>query len=137
MGREGFARWHGGFTLVETILVVMILAIGSVAVIRMQGNLFSQQTNVSTLQTRMQLQVECAEQVMAVRRYRENGYDAIDNPTFTTNTCGGITALSGSTVASVSTSDYTGAACPVSGNCKRVDITQDGLPAVTLILVDY
>ena len=137
MGRERSARRSRGFTLVETILVIMILAIGSIAVIRMQGNLFSQQDNVATLQTRVQLQVECAETVMASRRYREAGYDSIDTPGFTSSKCGGVTALSGSSIAGVAISDYTGTACPVSGNCKQVDITQDGLPALTLILVTY
>ena len=132
-------RVEHGFTLVETILVVLVLAIASTTIVSMQGNLFRQESSVSDVQVRTPLQIECAEQVLAVRKYMSDGYQTIASPSYSTNACGGIAALSGHAVASVTVTDpYTGSGCPTSvGACKLVVISQDGGTPVTLMLVEY
>ena len=122
-----------GFTLVETILVIVLLAVVAVGITSIQGTLFSGVATVKGLQVRTALMMECAEQVLAVRRI--NGYAAANT---TTNACGGLTTFAGYTVPSVTFTDpYTGTGCPTNGICKLVSITQSGMTPLTLLLVDY
>lgn len=128
-----------GFTLVETMMVVVVLAIAAVGIAGLQGNMFSNQANVSTLQVKTRLQAECAEQILATRRYYSDGYTTVAAGTsYGTNLCGDITALSGYTVPSVAVTDpYTGTGCPASASCKLVVISQTGAASLTLMLVNY
>src|SRR6185369_5915463 len=112
-----------GFTLVEALMVVLVLGIAASAIMSMQGGLFAQQTTLSTSQVQAQLQQECAEQILAVRRFVGDGFDSINSTSYGANACGGITALSGFTVASaVVTDPYTGTGCPTNYSCKLVTI---------------
>jgi Tfp pilus assembly protein PilV len=132
-------RAAAGFTLVEALMVVLVLAIAGSAIVSMQGNLFSQQTTLSTSQVQTQLAQECAEQILAVRRFASDGFNTVvSGSSYGTNACGGITALSGYTIPSVTFTDpYSGTGCPTGYSCKLVTISQDGGSTLTLMLVDY
>ena len=127
-----------GFTLVECIMVIMILGIAGAGIWGLQGKLFANEASVQNLQVRTPLMLECAEEVLAVRRFKEDGYAEVSTTAFGTNLCGSIVALSGHTVPSVSFTDlYTGPGCPTDGICKLVTITESGMTPLTLMLVDY
>jgi prepilin-type N-terminal cleavage/methylation domain-containing protein len=128
-----------GFTLVEMIMVIVLLAIAGAGISSLQGNLFTGASSVKDMQVRTPIMLECAEQVLAVRRFTEDGYAAVNTAAFGTNLCGGMTAPSGYTVPSVTiTEGYTGPACPSgSSNCKLVVISQNGMTPLTLMLMDF
>jgi prepilin-type N-terminal cleavage/methylation domain-containing protein len=131
------AQASRGFTLVESIVVVVVLAIAGVGIGSIQSRIFSNQASIKNLQVGARLMQECAEQVLAVRRFTENGYAALAAGGFGTNSCGGVTALTGFSVPTVTFTDpYTGAGCPTP-TCKLATVTQNGITPVTLLLVDY
>ena len=133
------ARRLRGFTLVELIMVIVMLGIAGVGISSMQGSLFTGAASVKDMQVRTPLMLECAEQVLAVRRFTEDGYAAVNATAFGANLCGsGFTTLSGYTIPSVTITDpYTGAACPTGSSCKLVTISQNGMTPLTLMLMDY
>ena len=126
-----------GFTLVESIIVLVVLSIAAVAIISMQGNIFYGQSSNKDLQVGVQLMQECAEQVLATRR--QSGYTAVN-----TDTCNTLGNLGGFGAPCVTvTSDNAGAACPSGGPCNKVEISVSKnncitkLTPVTLELVSY
>jgi prepilin-type N-terminal cleavage/methylation domain-containing protein len=138
--RRTHAGHSQGFTLVEMIMVVVMLGIAGVGISSMQGSLFTGAASVKDMQVRTPLMLECAEQVLAVRRFTEDGYAAVNSTAFGTNLCGsGFTTLDGYAIPSVTITDVdttTNAACPNS-SCKLVVISQNGMTPLTLLLVDY
>jgi prepilin-type N-terminal cleavage/methylation domain-containing protein len=128
-----------GFTLIETIIAMVVMGIAAAGLIAMQGRMFNGISTVKDMQVDSRLMLECAEQVLARRRFAEDGFSAVVAANgFGANQCGGLPALSGFTVPSVSiTEPFTGAACPSGYSCKTVTISQGGLAAMTLLLVDY
>lgn len=129
-----------GFTLVEVMMVLVVLAVAATGIAGLQGNMFKQQSSISKLQVNNQLLLECAEQILAVRKYTSDGYYNIATGTsYGTNLCGGLTALSGYSVPTVTITDpYTGTACPSGSSCKLVVISQTGAAAsITLMLTNY
>jgi prepilin-type N-terminal cleavage/methylation domain-containing protein len=132
-------RRSRGFTLMESVIVMLVLAVAGVAITAMQGKLFTGASTVKTMQVSSRLMLECAEQVLADRRHAEDGYAVVNSTNgFGSAQCGGVPALTGFTVPTVSiTESFAGAACPSTFTCKTVTITQGGLAPVTLMLVDY
>ena len=135
--RSSGHKVSSGFTLVETLIVVVLLAIVAAGVGAIQGRIFTSQSAIKDLQVGARLMQECAEQVLAVRRHTPDGYAALETG-FGANSCGGVNALAGFSVPSVTFTDpYSGAGCPAGGICKLATITQNGMTPVTLLLVDY
>lgn len=132
-----------GFTLMESVVVILVLAVAGVAITAMQGKLFAGSSTVKGMQVSSRIMLECAEEVLAARRHAEDGYAIVTNnpltgqALFDTNKCGDVPALSDFTIPSVSITDFTGPACPSTFSCKTVTITQGGLAPLTLMLVDY
>jgi prepilin-type N-terminal cleavage/methylation domain-containing protein len=127
-----------GFTLVEMIMVIVLLGIAGVGISSMQGSLFTGAASVKDMQVRVPMMLECAEQVLAVRRFTEDGYAAVNATAFGTNLCGGATVPAGYSIPTVTiTEGYTGPACPTGSTCKLVAITQNGMTPLTLMLMDY
>lgn len=119
-------------------MVLVLLSIAGAGIALMQGSIFRGQSSVNDLQVGTRLMQECAEQLFAVRRFAVDGYVAVGNGGFGANQCGGITAMNGYAIPSVSFTDpYTGTDCPIGRPCKLATITQNGLPALTMLLVDY
>lgn len=57
-----------GFTLIEMVMVIVVLAIGSVALMDQFVNASKSYLTDESLQTSAQLAQDCAEQIMATRR---------------------------------------------------------------------
>ena len=130
--------------MVEAIVVIVVLAITGTAIVSMQTRIFSGQTSVKDLQVSTRLMQECAEQVLATRRFGQDGYTLVTSDTnvtsrpFSATACGGVTALTGYSIPAVTHTDpYTGAGCPTNGICKLVSLTQGGVTPLTVMLVDY
>ena len=130
-----YAAASKGFTLIETIFVMILLSIAAVAIINLQGNVFFGQSDNRDLQIGIALMQECAEQVVAVRR--KSGFNPV-----TTSTCSALGNYGGFSAPIITlTADNAGAACPTSGKCNQVVITLSkggsSLTPVTLELVNY
>lgn len=128
-----------GFTLVETLLVMVVLGIAAVSIISLQGNIFSGQANNQTVQVGVQLMQECAEQILARRRSSTTGYGYSG---VTTATCG-INSITSNVPSSlgaptVTLKDDTGS---IVTTCATticlVTISTAGLTPITLQLVNY
>ena len=131
-------HYSRGFTLMESIIVMIVLGLASLGIIAMQGRLFTNVGTVDGMQVSTRLMHECGEQVLAQRRYTEDGYANVVVAPNGSHPCSGMPALSGFTVPTVAiTEPFTGGACPASFSCKTVAITQGSLAPVTVMLVDY
>ena len=120
-----------GFTLVESIMVLVTLGIAAAAIVSLQGNILHGQSGNKDLQVGVQLMQECAEQILSTRR--QSGYSAV-----TTSSCSGVGALGAYSAPSVAITDpYSGTGCPSGGTCKLVAISQSTLTPITLLLVSY
>lgn len=130
------ARRSRGFTLIELVIVLIVVAIGAVTL----GALFSDtsgslNTN-EVLQRSTQYAQQCAEHVIATRR--KNGFTAVSTTLCDTLT---LPALFSRTVAIGSA--YTTSPCPgASYSCKDATVTVShtalATPSViTIMLVDY
>ena len=129
-----------GFTLMEMIIVIVVLAVASIGIASMHGNIFSGQDSVKDLQVRTRLMEECAEQVLAVRDHNTGGYgyDAVSTPTrFGTNLCDGVPALGSYSIPTVTSDTSALATCPTGTLCKTISISQGGMTPLVLLMVDY
>ena len=128
-----------GFTLIELIVVVVILAIGAATVSLMVANVGRYQSQNRDFQVGTQLIQECAEFILTKHR-REQTYFA---GLATSANCYGMASFSGwSAAPAVTVADHTGlAGCPTSGTCKLVTITLSKtdmtLNSVNLVLGQY
>lgn len=130
-GPDRFAA-QSGFTLVESIVVLVLLSIAAVGIISLQGNIFYGQSGNKDIQVGVQLMQECAEQILAKRR--QSGYASVDQ-----NTCTTLGNYGGFGTPSVTVTSDASAVCPSGGTCKKVVIsvskTGASLTPVTLELV--
>jgi prepilin-type N-terminal cleavage/methylation domain-containing protein len=127
-------RRSRGFTLVESIIVMLVLGLAALGITAMQGRLFTGLDTVDGMQLSTRVMLECAEQVMAQRRHTENGYANV----VLANGNGGNLCADVPNVPTVTVVEpFTGPACPTNYTCKTVAITTGGLAAVTVMLVDY
>jgi prepilin-type N-terminal cleavage/methylation domain-containing protein len=79
-----------GFTLVESVVVVVILGVASAVIATQQGNLFRGQSDNKDILIGAQLMQECAEQILAIRRRSSIAYSSV-----TTNSCSGLGNVGG------------------------------------------
>jgi prepilin-type N-terminal cleavage/methylation domain-containing protein len=127
-----------GFTLIEIVIVIGVLAIAGAALANMHGSLFSSRTSLAEVQVQTWMATECMERVLAVKR--EDGFDEVSNGArFGTGTngvyCDGISAQIGATPPTVTSTSFTGAACPLGATCRLATINAG--PSVQLMLVSY
>lgn len=144
-----------GFTLIETIIVMVVVAFAAVAIAMMTGKIFDSQGDNKTLQVGMKLLEECAEQVLATRRATATGYSSL-SATSSPISCGGnlqafpgfnaptvksvAVTLSGTFPSGTPGCSNLPCGCPTGGSCKLVTIAVtttggDELSTVTLLLV--
>lgn len=118
-----------GFTLMEILVAILLLAIVTVGITVLNGQLFMQSGYMRQLQIGTQLQQACMEQVLAQRK--SSGYA-------TTFSCASLNAqgftLTAGDAASVQH-------CPTGLQCRQIEISVSGNgispnPA-TLLLVSY
>ena len=125
-----------GFTLLELIMVIVIVALASVPILGQFTQASSSMLLDEQIQTAAQLAQERAEAVLADRRLL--GYTAI--PTGTT-----VDVLSGNYTAYTRTLSVTeppsGSGCAIGASCKEVIVSVDrsasNRATVTFILVNY
>lgn len=125
-----------GFTLVETLIVMVVLGIGAVAIISLQGNIFSGQSANQTIQVGVQLMQECAEQILAKRRSVTNGYgySSIVESTVC-STLGNYGGIVGVPIVTATPDVGTAGTCTSASSTCLVTITIAGLTSITLQLV--
>ena len=69
-----------GFTLIETLVVMVVLGIAAATIVALQGGIFARQSSNQDLQVGAQIVQECAEQVLALRRRTPSGGYAAVTP---------------------------------------------------------
>lgn len=125
-----------GFTLIEIVMVIIIMAVTSVPIFGLFSQAGVTALSNGTIQTAIQLAQERAEHLIAVRRNQH--YTAVDI------SVGQVENLTGSYAGFTRTttidSAYTGSDCPAV-TCKQVTVgvTESGQThaEITFILVNY
>lgn len=149
-----------GFTLIESIVVMVTMAIAAVGIIFLNSNIFVGEESNKRLQVGVALMQECAEQLLSIRRSKGFGDTAISDTldgagviTVTasanaTTACLSMTlpGFSAPTVEIAKGNDGTTATgndgtiqtCPCSGAncCKLVTIRQGGLDPIRMVVVN-
>lgn len=121
-----------GFTLIETLIVMVVLGISAVVVSNLSGNLFmGKVANRSTVEG-TQLMQQCAEQILAIPRSGAS-INAV-----TTNSCNNVPAGNVNTInlyCNGDSSKQTGspASCTNCANTCEVEIATTGIKANTLL----
>lgn len=118
-----------GFTLIETLVAILLLALLAVGITSLNGQLFMRSSYMRNLQIGSQLQQACLEEVLAQRK--RLGYNA----TFSCSALDGQGfTLSAASAPSV---QY----CPTGLSCRQISlkVSGNGINAsdATLLLVDY
>lgn len=124
-----------GFTLIETLIVMVVLGVAAVTIASLTGNLFVGQAANRDIVVGTQLMQQCAEKIMAVRRSSaaSAGYSNLN-----VSSCDGLPAPTGYAPATAASSPLTAgsAACPASSaGCSLWTISQGGLKPISLMLV--
>ncbi len=118
-----------GFTLMETLVAMLLLALLAVSAIGLNGQLFMQSANMRQLQIGTQLQQACVEQVLAQRK--TNGYATVFSCASLNDQGFTLTASDAPSV------QY----CPTGMQCRQINVGVSGngispSPA-TLLFVNY
>lgn len=129
-----------GFTLIETLIVMVVLGIAAVTIAGLSGNLFQGQTENRQIVVGSQLMQECAELMLA--KARENYADScLASAGAATDCCSTFTTpgYSAPEVTLLSTGNSSSSemgACPYStgSDCKLLKISQGGMKPVVLML---
>lgn len=127
-----------GFTLVETLMVMVVLGIAATIIISLQGNIFQGEAANKDMQIGAQLMHECAEQVLGVRRRSPSlGYTAV-----TTSACSGLGNYGGfgtPVVTLINDSGSNVSACASASCTATITVGKDGsnLTPITLRLIKY
>jgi type IV pilus assembly protein PilV len=132
------ARSCRGFTLVELVVVMIVVAVGLLGLASMFGDNVSSLVHGEGAQRSAQYAQECAERVLAVRR--NLGFDSIQIAESTSAPTCDSSALPTGFSRSVVISAYTGAACPSPSLCRQavVTVSTGSVSAEsTLMLVGY
>lgn len=123
-----------GYTLVESIIVLVVLSIAAVGIISMQANIFKGRSDNRNIEVGVQLMQECAEQILATRQHL--GYANVN-----ANTCDTLGNYGVFDGRSVNVTPDNAGVCPSGGTCKKVVIYVSkagvNLTPVTLELVSY
>ncbi len=118
-----------GFTLMETLVAMLLLALLAVSATGLNGQLFMQSANMRNLQIATQLQQACVEQVLAQRK--TSGYATVFS-------CASLNSQGFTlTAADAPSVQY----CPSGMQCRQINVAVSGngispSPA-TLLFVSY
>lgn len=129
-----------GFTLIELIAVIVIMAIASVPLFGLFSQSGASMLANEKIQTAAQLAQEHAEYLMALRR--NQGYTAADiSVGQVENLTGNYTGYTRTTSIVDETTPYAGSDCPAAGACKQitVSVAESGMTRaeITFVLVNY
>jgi len=135
---------YRGFTLIESLIVLVVLAIAAVVIASLQGNILYRQADNTKIQVGVQIMQECAEQLLATAS-SVGGFDSpsLADSTAASTSCSGMTlsnltfTSAAPTVTITNGNSATIPACPSAIACKLVSVTQGGLTPLVLMLVSY
>ena len=120
-----------GFTLMESVIALLILGAVSLAIISLNGNLFLRSTEMRELQQGAQLLQACLDQVVGTRK--TSGFAATPDCSELNTLVAGITLA----VNPNATVEY----CPPNLQCKQIEIQviRNGITSkpVSLLFVNY
>lgn len=123
-----------GFTLIELVIIITVLAIALTGLITVFAPVVRSGDSVSGIDIGAQVASQCAEHVLGQRQRNVTvGFTGYNG-----NTCGGL-GFGGFAVSDTAAA-FTGGVCPPGANCKDVTITAAGPMAtrtLNLLLVDY
>ena len=128
-----------GFTLIELIMVIVVLAIAAVALLSGYGQVADTIGTDATLQAGVQLARACGEYLIAERRDDpRKGYSGVISAG--SRICNVVPDPQGLTV-TVTFTPYTAAACPAGTTCTLAGITvtqgSETLDTTSLMLASY
>ncbi len=128
-----------GFTLIELIMVIVVLAIAAVALLSGYGQVADTIGTDATLQAGVQLARACGEYLIAERRDNPlKGYTGVTSGG--SSICNVVPDPQGLTV-TVTFTPYTAAACPAGTTCTLAGITvtqgSETLDTTSLMLASY
>ncbi len=128
-----------GFTLIELIMVIVVLAIAAVALLSGYGQVADTIGTDASLQAGVQLARACGEYLIAERRDNpRKGYSSVISAG--SSICNVVPDPQGLTVA-VTFTPYTAAACPAGTTCTLAGITvtqgSETLDTTSLMLASY
>jgi prepilin-type N-terminal cleavage/methylation domain-containing protein len=135
--RDARAR---GFTILEMVIVVVLLAITAITVGGMVAQLSSHQTDNTDLQVGTQILQECGEWIVSNHRRDENFFTS---SLTTSPNCYSVftTTHDGWSAPTVTVTTYTGTGCPTGATCKLATISNSksgaALNDLHLVLVRY
>lgn len=125
-----FGQPNRGFTLIELVVVIILLGIAGAVVVMLQGSVFSQRELTRDQQIGAQLQQECAERFVVIRRTRGFNHALLEPGTY--SQCAdlpvfGSPLLDGNFSVQVVITSRTGGVppnpCPAGRNCKLITIS--------------
>ena len=131
-----------GFTLIESVIALVLLAIASVAIVSLQGSIFSGQSDNKNLEVGVQLMQECAEQILAKRHKTSGTQSTADYLLVANSLCTGLGNFGGFGAPSVTLKDASNATVTTcaSATCTATISISNGattLTAITLRLANY
>lgn len=109
---------HQGFSLIELILIIVVLAIAAIGIASMNTAIFDGQSSNKNIESSTTIMQQCAEALIALRQ--KTGYYATDlaSATAAQAYCRTVT---GNTSLTVSSGSGTGG-CPTGSTCKQFKI---------------
>lgn len=121
-----------GFTLIEAIIVIVVLAIAALTVAVQSNRISDDDAYNKEVQIAVQLTQECAEHILASRRAAASLADF--TPICPSATLPTFSGFSAPVVTSDTITDGT-SGCPSGGTCKLVTVSVSPINPVTLLLV--
>ena len=123
-----------GFTLIEAVITILLLAITATTIITLNSNIFKDRTDINAMQVASPLLQACAERIIGLRQTA--GFSL--TPTYDT----ACDALTGSDSFDITVTDNSSAAsCPSGATCQLVQIVQksngQSWGPLNLQLMDY
>lgn len=131
-------RSHGGFSLIELVIVLLILGIGAAGLTTLFGNSSGLLTTNETQQRTAQYAQACAERVLAIRRNSSSGFSDTSLAVGNGTACDGL-PLDAGYVRTVAVTTLAVPPCPTGIGCKQVaiEVSNGALKApVTLMLAN-
>lgn len=131
-------RTATGFTLIETIIAMLLLALVSVVIVKFNGGLFYRASDIQSIQQSSLMVQSCVDRIIGIRKSK----DVFANPASVLNSsCDTLPSLMTGMTISVTSAISTSPLCPSGKTCVQVDIktTNGGVSRTptTLFFVNY
>lgn len=130
-----------GFTLIETIIAMLVLALVSVVIIRLNGGLFYRTTDIQAIQQSSLMVQACMDRIIGIRK--SSDIFTAPGTTLPSTICDTtfLPSLSPGMTLKVSSAISTSSLCPSGKTCVQVNINTEtsgvSKTPVTLFFVNY